>query len=153
HGFGDTGLVTLVTEAGGERTAYVLFDGNNVKEGVRETLRDAVLAEGFAECEILTTDSHVVNSMSGRNPVGLEVDVSEILPFVLDGIKRAVDDLSPADVGAATEICEEVEVFGPGKMIQLTSIVSGIVSNLIPLCILFLLVAFFAVLVVCMLVL
>ena len=85
--------------------------------------------------------------------MGLEVDVSEILPFVLDGIKRAVDDLSPADVGAATEICEEVEVFGPGKMIQLTSIVSGIVSNLIPLCILFLLVAFFAVLVVCMLVL
>ena len=152
-GFGDTGIVTLVTEAGGERTAYVLFDGNNVEAGVREILRDAVLAEGFTECEILTTDSHVVNSMSGRNPVGLEVDSAEIVPFVLDSIKRAVDDLSPASVGAATEICEEVEVFGPGKMIQLTSIVSGIVSTLIPLCILFLLVAFFAVLVVCMIVL
>ncbi len=152
-GFGDTGLVTLVTEAGGERTAYVLFDGNNVKEGVRDILRAAVLEMGFDECEIMTTDSHVVNSMSGRNPVGLEVDSLEILPFVLDGVKRAVDDLSPAEVGAATEICEEVEVFGPGKMIQLTSIVSGIVSNLMPLCILFLLVAFFAVLVVCMIVL
>lgn len=153
NGFGDTGLVTLVTEAGGERTAYVLFDGNNVKEGVRETLRDAVLAEGFTDCEIMTTDSHVVNSLSGRNPVGLEVDVSEILPFVLDSLKRAVDDMSPASVGAATETCEGVEVFGPGKITQLTSLVLGIVSNLVPFCILFTVVAFFAVLIVCMIVL
>ncbi len=152
-GFGDTGLVTLVTVAGGEKTAYVLFDGNNVKEGVREILRDAVLAEGFTDCEIMTTDSHVVNSMSGRNPVGLEIDAAEILPFVLDSLKRAMDDLSPAEVGAATETCEEVEVFGPGKIIQLTSLVSGIVSNLMPFCILFMIVAFFAVLIVCMIVL
>ena len=153
HGFGDTGIVTLVTEAGDKRTVYVLFDGNNVKEGVREVLRDAVLAEGFDECEIMTTDSHVVNSMSGRNPVGLEIEAEEIIPFVLDSVKRAVDDLSPAEVGAATEICEEVEVFGPGKIIQLTSLVSSIISNLGPYCLLFLLVAFFAVLVVCMMVL
>jgi putative membrane protein len=101
----------------------------------------------------MTTDSHVVNSMSGRNPVGLEIDAEEIVPFVLDSVKRAVDDLSPAEVGAATETCEEVEVFGPGKIIQLTSLVSGIISNLGPFCLLFLLVAFFAVLVVCMIVL
>ncbi len=153
RGFGDTGIVTLVTAVGDTKTAYVLFDGNNVTQGVREVLRDAVLAEGMTECEIMTTDSHVVNSMSGRNPIGQAVLADEIIPFVLDAVQRAVDDLAPAEAGAATEMCENVEVFGPGKIVQLTTLVSGIVSNLWPFAMLFLLVAFFAVLIVCMLVL
>ncbi|MDO5845741.1 MAG: DUF2070 family protein [Methanocorpusculum sp.] len=153
HGFGETGIMTLVTEAAGQRTAYVLFDGNNVLAGVRETLRTAVLAMGFAECEIMTTDSHVVNSLSGRNPVGLAVPAEEIVPFVLDSVKRAVDDLSPAEAGAATGQCEDIEVFGPGRIVQLMALVSGVVSNVLPFCMLFLLIAFFAVLVVCLIVL
>lgn len=153
HGFGDTGIMTLVTEVGGERTAYVLFDANNVKVGVREALRDAVLGMGISECEIMTTDSHVVNSMSGRNPVGQAVDVSEIAPFVLESVKRAIDDLAPAEAGAATGTCEDIEVFGPGRIVQLMALVSGVVSNVLPFGLLFLLIAFFAVLVVCLLVL
>lgn len=140
-GFGDTGLVSLVTEAGGKKTAYVLFDGNNVKGGVRDILRDAVLKEGFDECEIMTTDSHIVNTISGRNPVGMAVPAEEILPYVLQSVRDAAADLSPAKVGAASEDCENVQVFGPGKIIQLTSEVSGIVSHLLPLFGLFLLAA------------
>jgi putative membrane protein len=50
-------------------------------------------------------------------------------------------------------ICEEVEVFGPSRIVQLTSTVNAIVTNLMPFAILLLLVAFLLILVVCMMVL
>ncbi len=140
-GFGETGMISFVVKAGVTKTAYILFDGNNVKGGVRDILRDAVLQNGFDECEIMTTDSHIVNTFSGRNPVGQAVPAEEILPYVLKGVKEAEADLSPAEVGAASGECEDVEVFGPGKIIQLVSLVSSITITLLPFYSLFLLTA------------
>ena len=132
RGFGNTGMITLVVKTGEAKTAYVLFDGNNVKGGVRDILRDAVLARGYADCEIMTTDSHIVNMFSGHNPVGEAVPAEEILPFVLQGIDAAESDISPAEVGAASGECRDVRVFGPGKLNQLVTAVSGITNMLIP---------------------
>ena len=145
HGFGDTGLIAFVVKAGDTKTAYILFDGNNVKAGTRDVLRDAVLAKGFDECEIMTTDSHVVNLFSGTNPVGMAVSAEELVPFVLDAVEKADADVSPAEVGTACGECCDVQVFGPGKFLQLTSFVSSIVVNLMPFYILFLLTAILSV--------
>ena len=38
QGFGDLGVQVLVVEVDGQRTAYVPIDGNNMAEGVRDTL-------------------------------------------------------------------------------------------------------------------
>lgn len=140
-GFGDMGMLALILKAGVTKTAYILFDGNNIQGGVREILRNEILQNGFDECEIMTTDSHIVNTFSGRNPIGQKISVNDILPYVLKGIKEAENDLSPSEVGAASRECDDVRVFGPGKMIQLVSFVSSIVTTLIPFYILFLLIA------------
>ena len=50
-------------------------------------------------------------------------------------------------------MCEEVEVFGPSRIVQLTSTVNAIVTNLLPLAILLLTTAFLLIMVVCMIVL
>ena len=152
-GFGETGMVIMVVEVDSTKTAYILFDGNNVYPGVRETLRDAVLSLGYDECEILTTDSHVVNEKSGMNPVGMAIPSDKIIPFIIDGLKEAENDLLQAEVGASTGLCEDVAVFGPGKITQLVALVSGISSSLLPYTILIVLVAFFMVLTMCLLVL
>ena len=152
-GFGDMGIITMVTDVAGVKTAYVLFDGNNVHEGARDELRNAILGLGIDEAEIMTTDTHVVNSVSGRNPIGAAVSVEEITPYVSESVLKAVGDLSPATCGASTGICEEVEVFGPSRIVQLMYTVNGIVTNLLPFAILLLLVAFLLILVVCMIVL
>ena len=39
EGFGDQGIQVLAVSAGDQTTAYVLFDGNNMQEGVREVIR------------------------------------------------------------------------------------------------------------------
>ena len=153
EGFADMGIIAMVTDVDGIKTAYILFDGNNVHLGVREILRSAVLGLGLDEVEILTTDSHVVNSVSGRNPIGDAVSPGEIIPYVSEAVLKAVEDLSPASGGAATGICEEVEVFGPSRIVQLTSTVNAIVTNLLPLATLLQTTAFLLIMVVCMIVL
>lgn len=142
QGFGDMGVLVLVTEVAEVRTAYVLFDGNNVHMGVREVLRDAVLTAGVSEAEIMTTDSHVVNTISGRNPVGMAVSAEDILPHLLAAVTEAIADLSPARVAVATGMCRDVEVFGPSRTVQLSATVNAMVTNLLPLSVLLLLVSF-----------
>ncbi|MCK4270933.1 MAG: DUF2070 family protein, partial [Methanogenium sp.] len=44
QGFGDLGIQALVVRADGQNTAYVLFDGNNMEAGVREQIRERLLA-------------------------------------------------------------------------------------------------------------
>ena len=51
----------LVTEVCGERTAYILVDGNNMLAGLRERILKKIQSLGVANAEILTTDSHALN--------------------------------------------------------------------------------------------
>jgi len=68
RGFGPMGVQAIVVEAGGQRMAWVLLDGNKRRARAAETVRDSLLGL-VDECEILTTDNHVVNVMvGGFNP-------------------------------------------------------------------------------------
>src|SRR5205807_1362804 len=60
QGIGARGIEAIVVETGGQRTAYVLFDGNNMVPGVRDEIR-AKLASLVQESEAMTTDNHSVN--------------------------------------------------------------------------------------------
>jgi len=141
QGFGDQGLETLVIRTGGQTTAYVLIDGNNVLAGVREVLREYVLTL-VDEAEIMTTDSHVVNTVSGKNPVGFNVPPDHIIPYLDQSVREALDDLSPAVAGGDTAICERVVVFGSQRIAQMASTVNALVLFIPPLSIGMLLLAF-----------
>ena len=97
EGFGDQGIQVLVVSAGGQTTAYVLFDGNNIQEGVREVIRERFIGV-VDEIEVMTTDSHVVNTISGTNPVGLRVPVESLVPLVEKALNDALADIAEADV-------------------------------------------------------
>ncbi len=140
-GFGDLGIQVMVVRAGGQYTAYVLFDGNNIHNGVREVIRNRIL-EMVDECEIMTTDSHVVNTVSGKNPVGFRVPAEQILPFVEEAVKNAMEDCSPAEVSGSTAWCEDIVVFGSHRVSQLASTVNGMLTFLLPLALGILLFAF-----------
>jgi putative membrane protein len=123
EGFGDLGIQALVVRVNGQTTAYVLFDGNNMHEGVREVLRDRLLSM-VDEAEIMTTDSHVVNTVTGKNPVGMHVPAEEIIPFLDQALQEALADLSSAEAGGSTIWGERVVVFGSQRIAQLASTVS-----------------------------
>jgi putative membrane protein len=141
EGFGDLGVQALVIEAAGQRTAYVLIDGNNMTAGVREVLLTSVLTSVDA-AEIMTTDSHVVNTITGKNPIGMATKVDAFLPLVQETVDAAIADLSPAECAATTAQCEHVVVFGSNRITQLASTVNAMLIFVAPLSLAMLLLAF-----------
>jgi len=141
QGFGDLGIQVLLVEVENQRTAYILIDGNNMAEGVRDPLLEQILTL-VDYAEVMTTDSHVVNTITGKNPVGLHVPVQEFLPFVMQATRSAIDNLSPADVASGTAQCEHVVVFGSNRISQLASTVNAMLVFVAPLSLAMLLLAF-----------
>jgi putative membrane protein len=123
QGFADLGIQALVVEAQGQKTAYVLMDGNNIAPGAREIFTGAIrdLAD---HGEVMTTDTHLVNTISGKNPIGQEVPPEEIVPYVRQAVQQATDDLAPSEVAGATSWCRNVTVFGNQRIAQLVSTVN-----------------------------
>ncbi|MFA5330775.1 MAG: DUF2070 family protein [Methanoregula sp.] len=140
-GFGDLGVQVLVIDAGGQKTAYVLFDGNNMHTGVREEIRNRLLAY-VDECEVTTTDTHVVNTISGRNQVGLKTGVDAFYPFVEEAVQDALADAAPAGAAGTTAWCRGIVVFGSQRISQLASTVNGMMGFLLPVAIIIILGAF-----------
>lgn len=132
EGFGSQGVQVFVAEADGHRTAYVLIDGNNLLAGAREVLRDRLLSL-VDEAEVMTTDSHVVNTISGKNPVGLRVPAQELLPYLEKAVSLAITDLGPAEVAGSTACCRQVVVFGSNRTAQLASTVNAMIMYIAPL--------------------
>jgi putative membrane protein len=141
QGIGDLGIQVLIVEAGRQKTAYVLIDGNNMTEGTRETLLRQIGAL-VDNAEIMTTDSHVVNTVTGKNPVGLHVSADGISPFVLAAVRSAIDDLSPAEAAGSTAQCRHIVVFGSNRISQLASTVNTMLVFIAPLSLALLLLAF-----------
>lgn len=140
-GFGDLGVQVLVVDAGGQTTAYVLFDGNNMQTGARDEIRKRLLAH-VDECEVMTTDTHVVNTISGRNQVGLRVPVDTFYPRVEEAVVEALADAAPARTAGATAWCKGIVVFGSQRISQLASTVNGMMGFLLPVALIILLGAF-----------
>ncbi|MFA6362052.1 DUF2070 family protein [Methanoregula sp.] len=140
-GFGDLGVQVLVINAGGQKTAYVLFDGNNMQTGARDEIRRRLLAR-VDECEVTTTDTHVVNTVSGRNQVGLRVKVDDFYPLVEEAVIDALADTAPARTAGATAWCKGIVVFGSQRISQLASTVNGMMGFLLPVALILLIGAF-----------
>jgi len=132
EGIGDIGLQVLAIETGGKTAAYILIDGNNMAQGVREHIRDEVITM-VDEAEIMTTDTHVVNTISGKNPVGLRVSPEELICHVLDGVELALSDRSHAKAAGSSATCNGVIIFGSDSIAQLASIVNTILIYIFPI--------------------
>jgi len=141
QGFGDLGVQVLVVDAGGQKTAYVLFDGNNMQTGARDEIRKRLLAL-VDECEVMTTDTHVVNTVSGRNQVGLVVPVDTFYPLVDEAVREALADLAPARTAGATAWCHGIVVFGSQRISQIASTVNGMMGFILPVAIIIIIGAF-----------
>ncbi len=132
QGIGARGIEALVMEVGGQRTAYVLFDGNNMVPGMRDAVR-ARIAPVVQESEALTTDNHSVNlTMDGFNAVGAVLDRETILSHAEAAVRDAVAHLEPAEVAAFSEDLSDFHVFGPQTSSRLTTSINATMAVLRP---------------------
>lgn len=127
-GVGDSGIKTMIVEVGNQRTAYVLFDANNMEIGFRQEIIDAVSDLEIDEIEVMTTDTHTVNTLSrGYNPIGI-AKRPEIIEYVRISIEEAIKDLEKVEVGTGTEKIENLNTFGPKNSTELISTISSVVA-------------------------
>jgi putative membrane protein len=117
-GIGPLGVRVAVVAAGRDRTAYVLIDGNNMEPGLRERLVDAV--DSVDTVEVMTSDTHVVNTVEAENQVGEGIPEAELVDLVRTLVDRALDDLEPVEAGMESETAE-VTVFGNDRTETLAS--------------------------------
>jgi putative membrane protein len=128
EGIGESGLKTIIIEVANQRTAYVLFDSNNMEIGFRQEIIDATSDLDIDEIEVMTTDTHTVNTLSrGYNPVGIEKR-EEIIEYVIESIKIAIDDLEEVEVGTGTKKIKNLNTFGPKNSTELISTISSVVA-------------------------
>ena len=128
EGIGESGLKTMVLEVDNQRTAFVLFDSNNMEIGFRQEIIDAVRDLDIDEIEVMTTDTHTVNTLSrGYNPVGI-AKRKEIIEYVKISIQEAINDLEKVEVGTGTEKIENLNTFGPKNSTELISTISSVVA-------------------------
>jgi len=126
-GIGDSGIKTMVVEVNNQRTVYILFDSNNMEVGFREKILEAVKDLDIDEIEVMTTDTHSVNTLArGYNPIGIQKR-DEIIKYILKTIKIAIDDLEEVEVGTKTERVT-LKTFGPNNSTELISTISSIVA-------------------------
>ncbi|MDE1880219.1 MAG: DUF2070 family protein [Euryarchaeota archaeon] len=120
HGMGPEGLSVLVIEGAGTRTAYALFDANNLERGMRDPLVRALEKAVGGAGEVMTTDNHVVHEVQGgTNTLGMRRSLQDLSRDLERVAKRAVANLAPARVGASEEVLRGVKVLGPGVTTRL----------------------------------
>jgi putative membrane protein len=124
-GVGPLGVRVAVFEVAGERTAYVLIDGNNMEPGLRERIVGAL--DGIDRAEVMTTDTHVVNTVDAENQVGQHLSSDALVDLVVDLVDEAVADVEPVEAGMATESAR-VTVFGNDRTETLASHANAVVA-------------------------
>ncbi len=123
-GIGPLGVRVAVFEVAGQRTVYVLVDGNNMDCGLREEIIDAIDAD---EAEVMTTDTHVVNTITAANQVGDSIETDRLVELIVALVGRAEGDLEPIEAGMATERVE-VTVFGTDRTESLAATANAMVQ-------------------------
>jgi len=132
QGIGARGIEALVLEVDGHRTAYVLFDGNNMVPGLRDEIRDR-LRKLVAESEAMTTDNHSVNlTMTGFNAVGAVLDRETILAQAEAAVREAAGNLEAAEVAPLAGEIANFRIFGPEAASRLTTSINSTLAVLRP---------------------
>ena len=129
-GIGPLGIRVAAFRVDGEETVYVLIDGNNMEPGLRERIVDAV--DPVEKMEVMTTDTHVVNTVESVNQVGEAIDTDELIGRIASLVEQARADYEPVSAGLATEHAE-VTVFGNDRTETLASHANAVISMGAPL--------------------
>jgi len=117
EGMGPCGIaaITVGLETG-QTSAYLVVDGNNMVPGLRERVVEAVRATGVDECEVLTSDTHMVTAIGsttkGYYPVGARMDEKALIGYTVKVTEEAVSKLRKSSVHYSRTSVPGITVLG-----------------------------------------
>jgi putative membrane protein len=142
QGFGDIGIMALVTETSGVRAVYLLFDGNNMVTGTRELIRNHIMSLDWVdECEVATTDTHSVNKFTGFNAIGVKIPPDQFMPYVEQVVQQAYQNCVDTTMSGDTRWMS-LYIFGNQRISQIASTVSSFLPLMAPVILIIILLSF-----------
>jgi len=128
EGVGDSGVKAMIVDVDNQKTGYILLDSNNMVIGFRERIMKHLKELGLDEAEIMTSDTHFVNALSGgHNPVGRKSQ-DIILQKVVECTKNAIKDLEDVTVACEVSKIKNLKTLGPTHATELVTTISSIVA-------------------------
>jgi putative membrane protein len=89
------------------------------EQGTSEELVDSA--------EVMTTDTHIVNTVDSTNQVGAALPAAELLDLIADLAREAIEDSEPVEVGMESENAR-VTVFGNDRTETLASHANAMIA-------------------------
>lgn len=115
-GMGPGGICAVAVKVKDQLIAYITVDGNNMISGLRERILQRLNELGFADGEVLTTDTHVVNGIvltpRGYHPLGEAMDQEKLIKYIEQAATSARSNLEPAEAAWFTKVTPNVRVIG-----------------------------------------
>jgi len=113
-GIGPLGIRVLTFKNDNYFTALIVFDSNNAVPEIRERILKDAKDLGIDYCEVLTTDTHIVNGIKlggrGYHPLGEVIPVEVVSSSVVQALKRAMLNLKEMEVSRVSTIFRNVKV-------------------------------------------
>ncbi|MEM1586144.1 MAG: DUF2070 family protein [Candidatus Bathyarchaeia archaeon] len=130
EGMGPGGITAIVINVGGQRTAYVTIDGNNMISGLREKILSSLREVSVEGGEIFTTDTHAVSAVvlnkRGYHPVGEAVDHERIINEVKKAVYKAIESEEPSEVAWRRIDVQGVKVIGERRISELSLLTDSV---------------------------
>lgn len=130
EGIGPGGITAVVVDVGGQRTAYVTIDGNNMVSGLREKILLRLRDLGVDCGEVFTTDTHIVNavvlSKRGYRPIGEAMDHEELIGYVRRAVSEALENMELAEAAWCRLVIPRIKVIGERKIGELSMLVDKV---------------------------
>jgi len=130
EGMGPDGIAALAVRLdGGQASAYIVIDGNNMAPGLRDEIVEAVKARGVDEAEVVTSDTHLVNGIgattSGYFPIGVKTEGGKIVGYAIEAVENALKKLRGGRVRHSHTTITGLTVLGSGGLEALSHVLES----------------------------
>ncbi len=113
-GIGPLGVRVLTFRNDNHFTAIIVLDSNNAVPEIRERILEDASDLGVDHCEVLTTDTHIVNGIKlggrGYHPLGEVIPIEVVSSSVTQALKRAMSNLKEMEVSRVSTVFRNVKV-------------------------------------------
>jgi len=118
-GLGPDGICAITLKVGGEVSALLILDGNNMMAGLREKIREELNKDLLSSrSEVVTTDTHLVTGLSnvrgGYEPLGARISQLLLVQSCKEAVSKAIVGARPARISIISGIAKGIRVVGSG---------------------------------------
>jgi len=129
YGLGPGGISAITFDIEKQRFAYIIIDSNNMIQGLRTKILDALDKNGYSMGEVMTSDTHIVSALRtsniGFNPLGETGGHELIIKHIMNTLEQSASRLEPRKVSYNSQIIDNLALLGKDSYEKLTDLISG----------------------------